>query len=201
MFNLPKSCLVNKVIPKKTFYKKTNFATSVKEEFTDLIDKIEWSYKISPDTLGVNRTQNVEEIEVFEVELKQKKLPKNVIKTITKVIPYPIVFVIKYNDNFCYSIKVEENYYSDWDEKIEINFNGINLESIYQQLVRAIIKENNEDKTFERIIEDNNQKKILQKKMKQLKRKIKQEKQFNRKIELNQELRRIEKEMEEIKNG
>ena len=63
MFDLPKSCVVNKFIPKNIFYKKVTMATSVKKEFINLIEKITWLYKIAPDTLGVNKTDNIEELE------------------------------------------------------------------------------------------------------------------------------------------
>ena len=56
MLDLPKACTVKKFIPKSLFYKKVTMATSVKKEFTDVIEKITWLYKIAPDTLGVNKT-------------------------------------------------------------------------------------------------------------------------------------------------
>lgn len=198
MFDLPKSCVVNKFIPKNIFYKKVTMATSVKKEFINLIEKITWLYKIAPDTLGVNKTDNIEELEIFEIQLKQKQLPKNVIKVITKSISYPILFVIKYNNDFCYSAKVEKNYYSDWNEDITFDFNYNNLNTIYESIVKKIIKEEDNQSSFTEIISINAKKQELEKQIIQLKRKILQEKQFNRKVELNQELRKIEQEMEEL---
>lgn len=198
MFDLPKSCVVNKFIPKNIFYKKVTMATSVKKEFINLIEKITWLYKIAPDTLGVNKTDNIEELEILEIQLKQKQLPKNVIKVITKSISYPILFVIKYNNDFCYSTKVEKDYYSDWNENITFDFNYNNLNSIYESIVKKIIKEETNTKSFNEIISINAKKRELEKQIAQLKSKISQEKQFNRKVELNQELRKLEQEMEEL---
>ena len=196
MFDLPKSCVVNKFIPKNIFYKKVTMATSVKKEFINLIEKITWLYKIAPDTLGVNKTDNIEELEIFEIQLKQKQLPKNVIRVITKAIPYPILFVIKYKNDFCYSIKVERIYYSNWNEDITFDFNYNNLNTIYESIVKKIIKEEDNQSSFTEIISINAKKQELEKQIIQLKRRISQEKQFNRKVELNQELRKIEQEME-----
>ena len=196
MFDLPKACAVNKFIPKSLFYKKVTMATSVKKEFTDLIEKVTWLYKIAPDTLGVNKTDNIEELEIFEIQLKQKQLPKNVIRVITKAIPYPILFVIKYKNDFCYSIKVERSYYSNWNEDITFDFNYNNLNTIYESIVKKIIKEEDNQSSFTEIISINAKKQELEKQIVQLKRRITQEKQFNRKVELNQELRKIEQEME-----
>lgn len=201
MFNLPKSCLVNKFIPKKTFYEKVGVATNVKDEFVDLVEKIVWLYKISPDTLGVNKTDNVEEIQVFEINLKEKKTPKNVIKTITKNIPYPILFVIKYEENFCYSIKVEENYFTNWNEIVDISFKGISLEYIYEQIVKVIIKQEDNSKKLEEVIKNKKELEEIERKISQIKNKIKSEKQFNKKVELNKELRDLEIKMEGVNNA
>ena len=47
MINLPKTCEVNKILPKKVFYEKANISSSIKEEFVDKVEKIYWKYKIS----------------------------------------------------------------------------------------------------------------------------------------------------------
>lgn len=197
MFDLLNSTIVNKFIPKKTFYERTNIATSVKDEFVKLVDRITWTYKLSEDTLNINKTEDVEEIEVFDIDVKNKKIPKNVIKTIIKAIPYKILFVIRYNDEICYGI---DNYYTEWDEIINFNFSGFNLEIIYQNIVKAIIKEENNQNNFETIISNNTRKNELELQINVIKNKIKSEKQFNRKVELNQKLRNLEKEMEELIN-
>lgn len=200
MFELPKSCYVNKFIPKKLFYKKVNMTTAVKKEFTDLIEKITWLYKIAPDTLSVNKTDNIVELEIFEIQLRQKQIPKNVIKVIAKKIPYPILFIIKYKEDYCYSIKVAENYYSDWNERLNFDFNYNNLNEIYENIVKKIIREDTNRHSFDEIISINEKKKEFKKQIIQLQRKISQEKQFNRKVELNQELRKLGKEMEDLTN-
>lgn len=200
MIVLPKDCIVNKFIPKKTFYEKLNVATSVKEEFVNIVDKITWSYKLSEDTLKVNKTEEVEEIEIFQIDLKEKKLPRNVIKIIAKAIPYKILFVIRFKDDICYSICADDNYYTEWNDNISIKFEGFNLETIYQNIVKTIIKEENNQNGFKKVIEDNSKKDELEKQISVLQNKIKVEKQFNRKVELNQQLRKLKGEMEAFQN-
>ena len=200
MFELPKSCYVNKFIPKKVFYEKVGVSSNVKEEFVNLVDRITWLYKLSEDTLGLTKTEEIEEIEIFQIDVKEKKVPTNVIKTITKGVQYKVLFVIKYQDNYCYSIKVEDIYNSEWNDNIEFNFNAINLRTVYENIVKKIIKEETNEKSFSKIIEDNNYKKELENKINKLKQKIKSEKQFNKKVELNKELNNLKKEMEELLN-
>ena len=72
MIKLPKECIVDKFIPKKIFYEKVSLSANLKQEFVDKLDKIYWKYKISEDTLNISKTENVEEIEIFELTLKEK---------------------------------------------------------------------------------------------------------------------------------
>lgn len=200
MISLPDRCKVNKFIPKKTFYEKIGVSTSVKDDFINNIDKITWLYKLSEDTLGISKSQDVEEIQIFEIILKEKVLPKNIIKIISKAIPYKILFVLKYDKDYCYSIKVDNIYFTEWNEDIELNINGLTLETIYENIVKSIIKENNNTNSFDDIIENKSKVDELSKKIEQLTNKVNNEKQFNKKVELNLELQRLKKEMEELKN-
>lgn len=200
MFELPKSCYVNKFIPKKIFYEKVGVSSNIKEEFINLVDRITWLYKLSEDTLGLTKTEEIEELQIFQIDVKEKKIPINVIKTITKGVKYKVLFIIKYQDDYCYSIKVEDIYNSKWNDSIEFDFNAINLKALYEKIVKKIIKEDTNEKSFSKIIEDNMYKTELEKKISKLQQKIKSERQFNRKLELNIELNNLLKEMEATNN-
>lgn len=199
MFDLPRKCYVNKFLPKKIFYEKVGMSSSIKDDFINLIEKITWLYKLSSDTIGISKTENVEEIEIFELELKEKKVPLGVIKTIAKGIPYKILFILKYKDDVCYCIKVDSIYNTEWNQKLEFYFNGLNLEIIYEKIVKCIIDEVETNKSFDEIIDKENRKIELEKKINSLKNKVKSEKQFNRKVELNEELNQMLFELEEMK--
>lgn len=201
MLKLPKECYVNKFIPKKVFYEKVGVSSGVKDEFVNLVDRITWLYKLSPDTIGIPKTANIEEIQIFQIDVKEKRIPLSVIKTITKGVQYKILFLIKYNADYCYSTRVDDNVYSsEWNEELLFEFNAINLEIVFENIVKSIIKEETNTKTFDKIIEDRNYKNDLEKKINQLKQKIKSEKQFNRKIELNRELNELCYKMEVYKD-
>lgn len=200
MIELPKKCYVNKFIPKRVFYEKVGVSSGVKEEFISLVDKITWLYKLSQDTTGITKTKNVEEIQVFQIDVKYKKIPLSVMKIITKGVQYKVLFVIKYNSEYCYAIKVEDFYLSDWNDDIDFNFDSINLELVYENIVKAILKEKDNNNQFKEIIEKTNDKTSLEKAISQLKQKIKIEKQFNRKAELNIELNKLLKKLEDLEN-
>jgi len=198
MFELPKECYVNKFLPKKIFYEKVGVSSGVKEEFVNLVDRITWLYKLSPDTIGISKTDSIEEIQIFQIDVKEKRIPLSVIKTITKGVQYKILFLIKYNDNFCYSIKADEIFSSEWNDNINFEFNAINLEIVYENIVKSIIKVENTNGQFEEILSNVNLRNELQSKASKLEQKIKTEKQFNKKVELNHQLQQIKKKLGEM---
>ncbi len=202
MINLPKECKVDRFLPKKTFYEHVWISSTTKQEFVDDVDKITWLYKLSEDNIHVSKTKSVEEIEIFQIEMKNKIIPNNVIKAIVKGIPYKILFKIVYKDDYCYVVKPNENIYcTEWNEDINIDFEGLNLESIYDRIIKQIIKEETNQKSIEDILIDRAKIDDLNKKINQLTQKVKSENQFDRKVALNIELNKLKKEMEELNNG
>jgi len=196
MFNLTNNCQVNRSISKKVIYEKFKISNSIKNEFFNIVDKIVWLYKLSESTLGLSKTDKVEEIQIFELSLKEMKIPKNVIKVISDAIPYKILFVIKYKEEFCYGVEVGEVYFTNWNELVEFDFNGLNLETVFENIVKVIIKENNTNKDFNSLIQDKNRESELNKKIEQLRNKMRQERQFDKKVELNKCIKELEKEKE-----
>jgi hypothetical protein len=190
--NLPKEAYVNKFIPKNKFYGKAALSSKLQKEFSDKIQKITWKYKIAEDTIGISTTDKVTEIQIFEIHLKEQIIPKKVLKIIDKSIPYQILYRFVYNDEVTYGItlkesnKVENYYFSEWNEGITFDFTGINLEKVYQKLVRAFIS--NIDKhssSFSDVINRDTRIKSLEKEIVRLKSKMNSEKQFNRKVVIN----------------
>lgn len=202
MINLPKACVVNKPIPKKTFYEKVNISNSIKEEFVEKLSKIYWRYKISEDTINISKTDDVEEIEIFELELKEKYNSKNIIKTITKNIPYPILFCIKYSDEFQYAIKYDEDvFFSDWNKDIDFKFTALNIELVYNNLIKKLTDINESVKDLDSEIKKQNEIHKLEEDIRKLEKKIHSEKQFNIKIQYNEQIAELKKKIEELKNN
>ena len=189
MIELPKECIVDKFIPKKIFYEKFSLSTNLKQEFVDKLDKIYWKYKISEDTLNISKTENVEEIEIFELTLKEKVNCQNIIKVITKNIPYIILFEICYNDEVQYAIKHNDDiYFTNWNEKIDFNFNGIDLNVVYENIIRSVTNISEQSNNIDEELEKGKKFKEIQKEIERLESKMKAEKQFNKKVELNKKI-------------
>lgn len=197
-FNLPNSAVVDKFISKQTFIKKIANGKAI---FSD-IEKITWSYKLSPSTIKIDSTDKVEEIHIFNMSLKSDNIPTKALNEIKKLIPYPILFVFIHQDNFCYGISLldeKKYYFSKWNEEKQFNFNDTNLEKVYQNIFKLFLTnvdtETSKHTDFKQSIEIDNKIANLNKQIDTLKGKISREKQFNKKTELNKELKKLKKEL------
>lgn len=206
IFKLPREAFVNKFIAKTKFYEKATLSSKLQKEFVDKIQKITWKYKLAESTVGITKTDTVTEMQIFEIELKEQVIPKKVLQVIDKTIPYQILYRFVFNESVAYGITLKENtsvesyYFSNWNEDMLFDFTGIDLEKVYQKLVKAFIR--NEAKTkssFQEIVDGDKKIKTLENEIATLKNKISKEKQFNRKVEINKILLAKKAELEDIK--
>ena len=204
--NLPKNAIVNKAIPKQAFYSRLSVSNKLKNEFIDKVQKIIWAYKLSEKTLNIDKTKNVEEIQIFQVELKEKEIPKNILKLIDKAIPYPILYIFSYDEDFAYGISLKENnilenyYFSNWNEKLEFDFNASSLEKVYQKIIKKFIKNlDTGDKEFTDIIREDAIIQSIEKDLKKLQQERRRERQFNKKVIINQQIKIKQAELKRYK--
>ena len=198
---LPIKCNVDKFIPKKTFYEKVQLSSAIKQEMIEKLDKIYWKYKISQENTNIVKTEEIEEIEVFEMILKERYNAQNIINIITKSIPYPILFKINYKNDYRYAIKYENDIIqTEWNENIDLSINGMDLKTVYENFVRQIANIDNNFTDVKQELAKIKQIEELEKEINKMKNNIQKEKQFNKKVELNKKLIELEKEMEALKD-
>ena len=205
LFNLPKPTEVNKVIPKNAFEAYTN--TRQKKTFTDKILRITWLNKIATDTTNL-ASKEILEIQVFNIELKDKLNIKDILTIINKAIPYPIIFIVRFEDLVYLSTSPKHNnpknenlavidyiYSTDWFIENENEFQIVLKESI-DWVYRTFCEQFNKPKT---VIKNLNDLVTTKKEIDTLKREIEKIKlamsrcnQFNRKVEMNFKLIELE---------
>lgn len=166
----------------------------------DQVESVVWRNKLADSTIGVASGEDVKEIQVFEVALRQRGLDKRVLSVIAKAVPYKILFVLTFDDEAQAWIEAAGTFYhTDWHplDGFTLKFEGLNLDAMYESLVRQIAggrlgaggnvaEAVNRDKRRQR----------LEREIAALEKKILREKQFNRQIELNGELKRLRAELE-----
>ena len=209
-FNLPPKAFVNKFIPKSKFLEKAKVNSKVQQEFTDAIARITWAYKLAESTIHISGTQNMEELQVFNMKLKQKEIPKNVLKVIDKAIPFAILYTFEFEDAFAYGITTKENneqryFFSDWNEELAFDFTGSTIEQVYQKVIQLFIQTKTglevKNQDFKAILEKEKQLQILHKEILSLQSKIKKEKQFNKQVAYNKTLKMKLKEKQHLEKG
>lgn len=205
--------MVNRFIAKTKFYEKAAISPKLKDDFVNKIQKITWQYKLSESTIGINKTESVTELQIFEIELKEQVIPKAILGLIDKAIPYQILYQFRFNEHTAYAItlkglkgidkaQAKDYYFSEWNEPVQFDFTGTDLEQVYQKLIKAFIKNKSTQQTdFKAVIETDQQSKQLEKDIALLTKKISKEKQMNRKVELNKTLLDKQQQLQVIKKG
>lgn len=200
-YTLPAQAYINKFIPKNKFFEKAVVNTKLKNEFVDQIQKITWKYKLAESTIGIPKTEQVEEIQLFEIQLRQKVLPKNILKLIDKAIPYPILYEFIYEQDIAYGISYQDNwnynyYFSWWNPTMKFDMTAVNLEKLYQKLIALFISPiEDQHLDFEQLVSTDNKRKVLEKEIAALQNKVRNEKQFKKQVEYNNQLLAKKKEL------
>ena len=200
MLGLPRSTEVNRRVAKEKIYANTTMTTQLRDIIKNQIESIIWRNKLSDTTVGLAPGEDVKEIQVFEISLRQRGLDKRVLTAINKAIPYKILFVLTFGDEAQTWIEASGTFYnSDWlpINGCTLKLDGINLDSVYGNLARHIAggRLDSEGDIAESVEKDKLRQK-LEREIAGLEKKILREKQFNRQVELNCELKRLRADLE-----
>jgi len=215
MFELPASTLVNCRIPKTKFYEKLQADHHLRELFTRQIDAIVWKHKLSRETIHLEPAGDVEEIQIFEIHLKEPSCSHDLLRSIDRAIPYPILHVLLYGDQVKLAIahkersRTDENravvhayYETDWQpaDRVQLNFlQAVDLKAVYENMIRQLLPYKTRPETdLAAALERQARIDRMKKECKRLESKIMKEKQFHIKVELNRELQRRKKELQEL---
>ena len=209
IFNLPQTTRVNRVIPKNAFDAYTN--SKQKKLFTDMIARITWTHKLSPQTINL-QAKEIQEIQVFLVELKLLTDIQPVLVIIDKAIPYTIIFMVEFEDSRYLSTSSkhphpvnEDNSVIDWTFKTEWFMKTENkyslelkksLDDVYHNFCLQISGQKTTiNKPIQELIEYKRRILTFEKEIARLKSGIANCKQFNQKVELNIKLKEAENQL------
>lgn len=215
MFQLPSSTLVNRKIPKNKFYSKLHANQHLKELFTVQVESIIWKHKLSKETIRLEPKEDIEEVQVFEVHLKEQSYALDLLRNIDKAIPYPILHVIIYEDQVKLAIAYKERNQTDdnrfvvrsyhesgWQSAGDVKLNivqGLDLKAVYENIIRQLLPIS--AKSEIELTAALERQAIIDKltlECQRLESKIRGEKQFNRKVEWNMELHRKRNDLNQL---
>lgn len=201
MLDLPLSTVVNRRIPKESFYNKTVGTAKMRDMMRDQMESIVWKHKIAESTMAVKAGEHVLEIQVIEIRLRQREIDKRIISAIVQTIPYKLLLVIL--SGTAVQLWMESSgmfYYTPWEsqDSIQLKFEGLDLDEMYANLVRQIARGRlGYGGNLEEAVERDKKCRKLEREIEILERKVFQERQFNRQVELNESLKRLKKELED----
>lgn len=205
VFLLPESSVVNRFVPKNSFDSFLN--TKQKRLFTDKLSRITWSHKLAVDTINLDG-RDVKEIHVFEIELKEKRNIEEILLLIQKVIPYTLIFIVRYDKEYYLSCSVKHSnaknedfavidytFSSNWtlnsNKPFSITLKN-DLDWIFNDFCNQLKSVVTRTTSIEELVKAQKHNDKLKKEIERLKIKITNSKQFNKKVELNMKLKELE---------
>ncbi|MDR2713893.1 MAG: DUF4391 domain-containing protein [Clostridiales bacterium] len=202
MLGLPRSTEVNRRVTKEKLYANAALTPQVREMIKEQIESVFWRNKLADSTIGISTGESIKEIQVFEIQLRQRSLDKRVLPAIAKAIPHKILFILIFYEEIQAWIEASGTFYStDWlsFDKITLRFEGLNLDGVYENLARQIARGRlGVGGDIDEAVDRDKQRQKLEREIAALKKKLLQEKQFNKRVEINSELKLLKKELGEM---
>lgn len=98
LFRWPPAAAFGRTVPKTKFYEHGTVLTALREQFVHDVQRITWAYKLANDTIRLNGSTAVPEIQVFTIEAKGADVSNDVLTAIDKTVHFPIIYEIASGD-------------------------------------------------------------------------------------------------------
>ena len=221
LFDYPTKARVANKLPKNKLYENASVNTKLKDKFVNQIEKIVWQYKLAPDTLNLDATNKVPEIQIFDIFLKTKEVDQTLLEVIDKAIPLPIIFQIhkgnKVKIKAAYKRPSEsannkwviESYFeSEWLDKDTAKQpmpQALDLGKLYEQILKSLMPaeviSGKTSQTIDQQVSMIKQINLLQKELDKLNSKYKKEKQANRQFEIHKQIKLTQSQLDNLKQA
>lgn len=213
-FKLPKQTKVNRVVPKNAFDNYTN--TKQKRGFVEKILRITWTHKLSADTINLAGA-DIQELQLFKVELKKLETIAPLLEIIDKAIPYPIIFWVQYGQQVYFSTAVKHlhptkdntavidwTFTTDWLDVAKATPYSLNLAKSLDAIHKDFCLQISDNlalksQSLAAIVEHQQAIHTLEKELKRLKSAIKSSTHFKEKVALNMRVGEKEVELAQVR--
>ena len=217
----PQGTIVDKVVPKTMFYKFMEVNQRMKVRFVNDVAQIYWLYKLAASTINVTDSEDMKEIEVFVVTLKEQDCPTDVFTFIDTNMPHHIIFILKYEeqymllvnykewkDNSHTQFRITKSFATTWmnQNQLSLAIQGQSLSRIYDNFVAQVsgIGEHKAGALAE-IVELKKRIAMMESELQSLEKKMRREPQYDVQVKMNkhvkakrQELAGLKQKMEEL---
>lgn len=215
LFEYPKGAAFGKVLSKTKIYKHAKANTKIQKLFVEQVDRIVWQYKLAPETINLDSTNTVNEIQILNLHLRTFKYSDEVLRTIDKVISFPIIFELLHSGKIktvaaykrpSESDKtkwvVSEYLNGEWkpeDSSREPLPNALDLGGLYDRVFAVLIPDGIADgEPTEMRIKRVELIRLKRRDARRIRARLAREKQFNKQVAINAELRKVTEELKRL---
>lgn len=223
LFDYPDRARLGRVVPKNRIVASGKPSRRVRDQLTAQVARIVWQYKLAPETVNLQGSKAVPEIQVFSLVLKpagvRDELPVDVLRCVDRAIGFPLIFELtasREDGAASDQIRVAATYKrpseaddSKWviDEYFATNWLptdtprtplpvALDLPRLYEQMLHELIPVPfRPGESMADLVERYGRITVKQRECRRLEARIYREKQFNRKVELNRQLRELKAEL------
>ncbi len=187
MLGLPRRTEVNKRINKTVIYEKFRLEPKQKDTFDADVSLIYITNEISEYSVGIVKGDETASIYILRVVMKTKEYSDSSIIRLFKLIGNKIILALEYEDEVQIAVYHTKLFKTDWQslDAASLNLNGLNLDSVYANLVTQIGGfEIEEGKVLDEQIATDEQKAKIEREIARLEKQARNEKQPKKKFEL-----------------
>lgn len=215
ILHFPTETIVDSVVPKTKFYRFMEVNPRMKAHFVNDVTRIDWLYKLSPDTLNVTATDDMKEIEVFVATLKEADCPTDLFTFIDTNMPRHLVFILQHGNDSMLLInykqwkddthtqfRITQMFASPWvpTASLSLQIDGQSLPRIYDNFVAQIsgIGEHKAG-SMEDIVALRQQIAKQETELQKLEKRMRREPQVDVQMEMHKQVRQMRKHLAELK--
>jgi hypothetical protein len=215
MFSFPTQSEFNRPLPKSKIYAFAKPTRAVKNRMVSGIEDMVWRYKLAPETVNLPARHGIHEIQVFDIALKTPEISDDVLHTIDKAIPSPIVYQITFDHRVRFSAAYKRPSDTDGSKNvIEAYFTTdwqpsgqtypplpmvLDLAALHEEMLCRIIPlTRRQGETLQALVDRAMQVRAKERECRILEARLQKEPHFNRKVEINCALRCLREELKTL---
>jgi hypothetical protein len=96
LWQYPERAAINRPIPKARFYAQASLRRSRQDVFAQQVERIEWAYKLAPETINLPASFEVPEIQIFALWQKKPQLSEDILRVMDATVKFPVLFECHY---------------------------------------------------------------------------------------------------------
>jgi len=216
----PKATQFGRRLAKEKIYLHAKPGNKQRQLFIHQVEKMQWQFKLAPETVNLPASKQVLEIQVIDIWLKadETELDEVILRLIDKVIKHPIYYRIYSTKKVQFAMAwkrphetnknqwvIESYLRSSWQSinKTETRAQALpvvtNMAALYDAMLSNLLEiAARPEETLAQQLERINQINIAQKQLQKLESQLKREKQYNRKVEINGQINQAKQNLNQL---